>query len=463
MTETQRSDLLFSFRDLKRDLNFIEHTSNLEWKAERRAMPLMVDPGLYQSTKSDILWVQPGRALPTAFKLFTGSAWMILSRSFVEYCIWGWDNLPRTLLMYYTNFVSSPEGYFQTVICNSPEFVPTVVNHDMHFISWDTRPKQHPRDIDINDTDKMIASGVAFARKFNQDNPVLDRIDSELLHRNNGSFTPGEWCKGDPSCSKVGKPTTVKPGPGAQRLRQFIDKLLQQPMFNENLLFSFRDLKRDLNFIEHTSNLEWKAERRAMPLMVDPGLYQSTKSDILWVQPGRALPTAFKLFTGSAWMILSRSFVEYCIWGWDNLPRTLLMYYTNFVSSPEGYFQTVICNSPEFVPTVVNHDMHFISWDTRPKQHPRDIDINDTDKMIASGVAFARKFNQDNPVLDRIDSELLHRNNGSFTPGEWCKGDPSCSKVGKPTTVKPGPGAQRLRQFIDKLLQQPMFNESQCK
>nr|GEV68118.1 beta-glucuronosyltransferase GlcAT14A-like [Tanacetum cinerariifolium] len=231
----------------------------------------------------------------------------------------------------------------------------------------------------------------------------------------------------------------------------------------DDLLFSFRDLKRDLNFIEHTSRLGWKEKQRAMPLMVDPGLYQNKKSNIFWAQPRRGLPTAFKLFTGSAWMILSHSFVEYCIWGWDNLPRTLLMYYTNFVSSPEGYFQTVVCNSPEFVPTVVNHDMHFISWDTPPKQHPHVLNINDTANLIASGAAFARKFKQDTLVLDRIDSELLHRKNGSFTPGGWCKGDPSCSKVGKPTRVKPGPGAKRLRQLLNKLLQPPMFNQSQCQ
>ncbi|KAK1414312.1 hypothetical protein QVD17_30056 [Tagetes erecta] len=231
----------------------------------------------------------------------------------------------------------------------------------------------------------------------------------------------------------------------------------------DDLLFTFRDLKRDLNFIEHTSNLGWKANKRAMPLMVDPGLYQNTKSNVFWVQRRRALPTAFKLFTGSAWMILSRSFVEYCIWGWDNLPRTLLMYYTNFVSSPEGYFQTVICNTPEFIPTVVNHDMHFISWDNPPKQHPHVLTINDTDKMIASKAAFARKFKQDTLVLDRIDRELLHRKNGSFTPGGWCKGDPSCTKVGKPTRVKPGPGAKRLSRLIGKLLEQPKFSESQCQ
>lgn len=39
---------------------------------DQRAMPLMVDPGLYETKKSDIFWVQPDRPLPTAFKLFTG-------------------------------------------------------------------------------------------------------------------------------------------------------------------------------------------------------------------------------------------------------------------------------------------------------------------------------------------------------------------------------------------------------
>ena len=32
------------------------------------------------------------------------------------------ENLPRTVLMYYTNFVSSPEGYFHTVICTAKSF-----------------------------------------------------------------------------------------------------------------------------------------------------------------------------------------------------------------------------------------------------------------------------------------------------------------------------------------------------
>ncbi|KAI4388292.1 hypothetical protein MLD38_000635 [Melastoma candidum] len=209
-----QDDLMYAFSNLRRDLNFIEHTSQLGWKADKRAMPLIVDPGLYMSKKSDIFWVSPRRALPTAFKLFSGSAWMILSRSFVEYCIWGWDNLPRVMLMYYANFVSSPEGYFQTVICNSPEFRTTALNHDMHYIAWDNPPKQHPRTLTLNEAKKMINSGAPFARKFTRDSPVLDMIDKELLGRGNESFPTGGWCSGEPECSEVGNTEELRPVPG---------------------------------------------------------------------------------------------------------------------------------------------------------------------------------------------------------------------------------------------------------
>ncbi|XVF18830.1 hypothetical protein REPUB_Repub11eG0056800 [Reevesia pubescens] len=231
----------------------------------------------------------------------------------------------------------------------------------------------------------------------------------------------------------------------------------------DDLLYAFSALNRNLNFVEHTSDLGWKADKRAMPLIIDPGLYMSTKSDVFFATPRRALPTAFKLFTGSAWTVLSHSFVEFCVWGWDNLPRTLLMYYTNFVSSPEGYFQTVICNVPEFAKTVVNHDLHYISWDNPPKQHPHVLTLNDTDKMIMSNAAFARKFKQDDLVLDKIDTDLLGRPKLSFTPGAWCSGKPKCSEVGDLNKIKPGPGAQRLRQLIARLVMKAKLGQDQCK
>lgn len=138
------------------------------------------------------------------------------------------------------------------------------------------------------------------------------------------------------------------------------------------------------------------------------------------------------------------------------------MYYTNFVSSPEGYFQTVICNVPEFAKTAVNHDLHYISWDIPPQQHPHTLSLNDTTKMITSSAAFARKFKQDDPVLDKIDKDILRRKNGSFTPGGWCSGKPKCSEVGNLSKLKPGPGAQRLRHLVARLAVTAKFGQNQC-
>ena len=167
-------------------------------------------------------------------------------------------------------------------------------------------------------------------------------------------------------------------------------------------------------------------------------------------------------------MALSRPFIDYCIWGWDSLPRTVLMYYTNFISSPEGYFHTVICNAKEFRNTTVNSDLHFISWDNPPKQHPHALTIANLWQMISSNAPFARKFRRDDPVLDKIDAELLFRRPGMLVPGGWCDGSGSngtdpCSAVGNTSILKPGPGAKRLENLIAFLLSEKNFRPRQCK
>lgn len=164
-------------------------------------------------------------------------------------------------------------------------------------------------------------------------------------------------------------------------------------------------------------------------------------------------------------MALTREFVEFCVWGWDNLPRTLLMYYTNFISSPEGYFQTVICNSEEFNATAVNHDLHYISWDNPPKQHPHSLTLNDTAKMIGSNAPFARKFRKNDPVLDEIDAELLRRPRDTVVPGGWCSAAAAanCSAVADEGRLSPGPGSLRLAQLMNKLLLFDSFKLDRCK
>ncbi|KAM7511393.1 hypothetical protein LguiB_010268 [Lonicera macranthoides] len=236
----------------------------------------------------------------------------------------------------------------------------------------------------------------------------------------------------------------------------------------DDLLHTFSYLPRDLNFIDHTSDIGWKEFQRAKPIIIDPGLYMTKKSDVFWITQRRSVPTAFKLFTGSAWMALSRPFIDYCVWGWDNLPRTVLMYYANFISSPEGYFHTVICNANEFSNTTVNSDLHFISWDNPPKQHPHYLNLDDFQKMVDSNAPFARKFHHNDPVLDKIDLELLFRGQGMVVPGGWCIGtrengtDP-CSVIGNTTVLRPTAGAKRLESLTASLLSGENFRPRQCK
>ncbi|XP_072976464.1 beta-glucuronosyltransferase GlcAT14A-like [Typha angustifolia] len=237
-------------------------------------------------------------------------------------------------------------------------------------------------------------------------------------------------------------------------------------MSQDDILHIFSYVPRDLNFIEHTSNIGLKEYQRARPMIVDPGLYISNITDVFWTKEKRSMPASFKLFAGSSWVVLTRSFLEFCIWGWDNLPRTLLMYYTNFLSSTEGYFHTVICNSKYFQNTTVNSDLRFMMWDDPPRQNPINLTLEHFNLMADSGAPFAH-FVNDDPVLDRIDLEILSRA-GRFTPGGWCLGssqfgkDP-CSVYGKYGPLRPTRRSRRLELFLMKPLDPDNFRPSQCK
>ncbi|KAG6750825.1 hypothetical protein POTOM_045340 [Populus tomentosa] len=235
----------------------------------------------------------------------------------------------------------------------------------------------------------------------------------------------------------------------------------------DDLIDAFSTLPRNLNFIQHSSRLGWKL----YVVGYDPGPENHSKlqkTEMMALIVDVAVAFAICRAGGSAWTILSRSFAEYSIVGWDNLPRTLLLYYTNFVSSPEGYFQTVICNSEDYKNTTVNHDLHYITWDTPPKQHPRSLGVKDYRRMILSSRPFARKFKRNDPVLDKIDRELLKRYKGQFAHGGWCarsgKRHGACSGLqnGNYGVLRPGPGSRRLQNLLTKLLPEKNFKR-QCR
>ncbi|KAL1209954.1 Beta-glucuronosyltransferase GlcAT14C [Cardamine amara subsp. amara] len=221
-------------------------------------------------------------------------------------------------------------------------------------------------------------------------------------------------------------------------------------MPQDDILHIFSYLPRYLNFIEHTSNIGWKENQRARPIIIDPGFYHLKKSGVFWAKERRSLPASFKLFMGSTSVALTRPFLEFCIWGWDNLPRTLLMYYTNFLLSSEGYFQTVVCNNKDYQNTTVNHDLHYTHWDPLLQQRVLNLTVENFQDMVQSGAPFAKEFQEDDLLLDKIDAELLGQTDGGLG-------------LKNLEVVKPTVNWKRLEKLMVKVLDNENFRAKQCK
>ncbi|KAE8690859.1 pentatricopeptide repeat-containing protein [Hibiscus syriacus] len=241
-----------------------------------------------------------------------------------------------------------------------------------------------------------------------------------------------------------------------------------QPKAAENhiLCFSGRNFYRDLTDTDLSAR-----EQRIEPIVVDPGLYLARRTKFFHSTHKRPMPEAFKVFTGkvysSPWVVLSRSFLQLCLFGWDNLPPTLVMYFNNVMSSEESYFHSVICNSPEFKNTTVNGDLRYMIWDSPPKKEPHFLDISDYDQMASSGAAFARPFPKDDSLLDMVDKKILKHGRNRAASGTWCTGRQSwwadpCSQWGDVNVLKPGPQAKKFEETMINLLDDWKSQSNQC-
>ncbi|KAI3763790.1 hypothetical protein L2E82_13787 [Cichorium intybus] len=244
---------------------------------------------------------------------------------------------------------------------------------------------------------------------------------------------------------------------------------LDYPLLTQDdLSHAFSTISRDANFIDHTSELGWKEDQRIRPIIVDPGLYLARRTQIFRATEKRPLPNAFKVFTGSPWVILSRSFLEYCIFAWDNLPRTLLMYVNNVVLAQEVYFHTVVCNSPDYKNTTVNADLRYMVWDNPPKMEPLFLNKSHYNEMVKSGAAFARQFGKNDAVLDMVDRKILKRGGGRAAPGAWCTARKSwlvdpCSQWDDVNVLRPGKQVNKFQESLKNLVEDSRLQLNQCK
>lgn len=171
-------------------------------------------------------------------------------------------------------------------------------------------------------------------------------------------------------------------------------------------------------------------------------------------------------------MILSRSFMDYCITGWDNLPRKLLMYFSNVAYPLESYFQTVLCNSPEF------HNTSTIDTELRYTCTLLDSNSSHTcnyHEMVTTGgeAVFARPFKEGDWVLQEIDKNILNRSVEGVVPGEWCLGRRKmmnktsgckdfCSALGDINTVEPSSRGLKLGHILSKLAKEKKSTTDYC-
>lgn len=165
-------------------------------------------------------------------------------------------------------------------------------------------------------------------------------------------------------------------------------------------------------------------------------------------------------------MILSRGFIEYCVKGWNNFPRKLLLYLSNVAFPLEAYFQTIICNSPEFENTTINHDLRYIS-----QNEPHALNISDYDKMLSSDTIFGRPFKEGDQVLSKIDKNILNCTTDGFGYGKWHtyrEVNATSSSTGDErdwgdiNSIEPGIFGARLGEFFSKLVAEKRWITSPC-
>lgn len=178
-------------------------------------------------------------------------------------------------------------------------------------------------------------------------------------------------------------------------------------------------------------------------------------------------------------MILSRYFMEYCVQGWDNFPRKLLMYLTNVPYPLESYFHTIICNSPRFQNSTINTDLSFMKWESPAHEGPQTLKLPDYVEMVTSNktTIFARPFEEDDPVLEKIDGHVLNRSGNGVVPGKWCSvrgkkknveslknGEELCSAWGNNVdAVKPGVYGMKLRALLSELVSDGRGKINECQ
>lgn len=111
------------------------------------------------------------------FQCHWGSQWFTVSRRAANYLV-EFRNTSRgmTLAKHYQGLLFSEESYFQTALCNAPEF--SVGSNNWLYLDW-SENKPNPKQLTLADLPALKASSTHFARKIDidTDSNLLDALD----------------------------------------------------------------------------------------------------------------------------------------------------------------------------------------------------------------------------------------------------------------------------------------------
>ncbi len=110
------------------------------------------------------------------FRCWAGEHWWTLGRRGVAHLLQRCDERPD-LVRWFAARPIPEEAFVHTVVCNAPAL--RVVTRPFRYVDWSSyRPS--PRELEREDSARVLASGAHFARKFAPGAPVLDDLDRAL-------------------------------------------------------------------------------------------------------------------------------------------------------------------------------------------------------------------------------------------------------------------------------------------
>ncbi|WP_439505940.1 beta-1,6-N-acetylglucosaminyltransferase [Sediminibacterium sp.] len=119
----------------------------------------------------------PNRKMPDNLIAVGRSQWFTITSEQVGFLIKRLESSPN-IVKFFTYSWAPDEMIFQTLLFNS-KYQKDIVGDNLRYIDWSDR-KQNPKLLSSQDFNAFMQSGKFFARKFQENDDVLDMIDKHI-------------------------------------------------------------------------------------------------------------------------------------------------------------------------------------------------------------------------------------------------------------------------------------------